>query len=315
MASIRQKISAWFSGIKSEGFSSKLKHRVLGSIVLVALAVIIVPIFFTHNQSAEDPIKLSSRVPPAPVKPQINMNPPPESSPSLEESQKVAESSPPPQSTLTPAPQAVSTPASGGAAVNSSSPPSTTEPVQTLATQLSPDGANSVNTSQIEEDQSTTAVTPASTQTATPTATSPSASVAPKTQAPVLQPVAATTPQPQAVVVKKPSSASKKNNTLTSHENKQKKTDSKKTRLHNLNPAEAWAIQLGTFSSKANATDLIKKLRGQGYSAYLHESTSTTGKLFRVYVGPEIKRSDAQVMTQRLEKLFNLKGMVVKYKI
>lgn len=324
MASFRQKISEWFTALKSEGFSNKLKQRVLGTIVLLALAVIIVPIFFTHNQSTDDPIKLSARIPAAPAKPASNMEAPPESTSNIEDSEKAAAVS----ESVTPnnpasAQVSVATNSVPSATTSVTAPSSTQAPAQAIPTnQLVADSDNSINTSQVEDTPSTTTATPTTTtqnvnnaaMTPTSVATTSTPAQTPLANA---QPVNTQTNQvAKATVVAPNKPETKITKIVANSKDKLKKTnDIKKTKQHSLHPAEAWAIQLGTFSSKANASDLIKKVRAQGYTAYMHESQSGQNKLFRVYVGPEIKRTDAQVMAERLEKLFNLKGMVVKYKI
>lgn len=55
----------------------KTKHRVIGIVVLVALAVIIIPLFF--GRSPEKGPRLASNIPSAPSKPQVQLTIPPSS--------------------------------------------------------------------------------------------------------------------------------------------------------------------------------------------------------------------------------------------
>ncbi|MFO1435091.1 MAG: SPOR domain-containing protein [Gammaproteobacteria bacterium] len=76
---------------------------------------------------------------------------------------------------------------------------------------------------------------------------------------------------------------------------------------------QAWVVQLGSFASEQNATELSEKLQKQGYAAFVEKLNTDAGVKFRVRVGPELVRDKAEQARQRLEKDLNLKGMVVRY--
>lgn len=81
-----------------------------------------------------------------------------------------------------------------------------------------------------------------------------------------------------------------------------------------IQPNEAgWAIQLGTFANHANAKALERKLKDKGYAAFSYEVNSGNQKLTRVLVGPEAKREDAARMVSKLEANVQLKGVVIRY--
>jgi cell division septation protein DedD len=61
-----------------------------------------------------------------------------------------------------------------------------------------------------------------------------------------------------------------------------------------------WAIQVGSFASRANADRLAGELKGKGFSAFVSEGTSGGKKLFRVRVGPEADKAAAQSLAARL---------------
>jgi DedD protein len=61
-----------------------------------------------------------------------------------------------------------------------------------------------------------------------------------------------------------------------------------------------WAIQVGSFASRANADRLANELKGKGFSAFVSEGTSGGKKLFRVRVGPETDKAAAQSLAGRL---------------
>jgi DedD protein len=73
-----------------------------------------------------------------------------------------------------------------------------------------------------------------------------------------------------------------------------------------------WAVQLGSFSNKANAEKLAADLRKQGYAAFLSQLATDSGQLHRVRIGPQKDRDSAEVMAQRLAKAGH-KGQVVPH--
>jgi DedD protein len=75
----------------------------------------------------------------------------------------------------------------------------------------------------------------------------------------------------------------------------------------------AWAIQLGSFSSADNAVALRDRLKKMGYVAFI-EALRVDGKeITRVYVGPELSRERAGELVKKLQADTKLKGMVVQY--
>lgn len=77
--------------------------------------------------------------------------------------------------------------------------------------------------------------------------------------------------------------------------------------------AEAWVIQVGAFSSEANAKGLQDKLKSAGYAAFVKAGKSASGNLYKVYVGPEIRRMQLEQQKSELERKYNLKALILKY--
>ncbi len=75
----------------------------------------------------------------------------------------------------------------------------------------------------------------------------------------------------------------------------------------------AWVVQLGSFSSKDNASALNEKLRKAGYPAFVEPLKRSSGMAYRVRVGPELKRSNAQKLQEKLNKEMKIEGIVVRY--
>ena len=75
----------------------------------------------------------------------------------------------------------------------------------------------------------------------------------------------------------------------------------------------AWVVQLGSFSSQENADSLSEKLRNAGYPAFVEPVKTGPDTVYRVRVGPELLRSDAQALQNKLDKEFQQKGIVLRY--
>lgn len=75
----------------------------------------------------------------------------------------------------------------------------------------------------------------------------------------------------------------------------------------------AWAIQLGSFSSEENAKLLERRLKNQGFKAFVEKLYMRPGTVFRVRVGPELDEAKAKQLQARLEKEISLKGILVRY--
>lgn len=72
---------------------------------------------------------------------------------------------------------------------------------------------------------------------------------------------------------------------------------------------ERWTLQVATFGKQDNATRTLKKLQDAGYPAYV----MNTNSLYKVFVGPELKREASERMKDKVLKEFKLSGIVVKY--
>ncbi|MCV2402835.1 SPOR domain-containing protein [Marinomonas sp. C2222] len=72
-----------------------------------------------------------------------------------------------------------------------------------------------------------------------------------------------------------------------------------------------WVVQIATFKSKTNATNLVKKLKAEKYDAY----SVTVNSLYKVYVGPEFDRSASEKSRDEIKEKFNLAGIVTKFSV
>lgn len=75
----------------------------------------------------------------------------------------------------------------------------------------------------------------------------------------------------------------------------------------------AWVVQLGSFSSKVNADKLNLQLRKAGFPAFVEPITKNNETAYRVRVGPELLRSDAEALLKKIKSKMNLNGIVLSY--
>jgi DedD protein len=75
----------------------------------------------------------------------------------------------------------------------------------------------------------------------------------------------------------------------------------------------AWVVQLGSFSSEENATGLERRLRDAGYTSFVEPLRQDGEAAYRVRVGPELLRSEAQALRDRIKSELGLDGIVVSY--
>lgn len=94
-------------------------------------------------------------------------------------------------------------------------------------------------------------------------------------------------------------------------------SDAKQTDPENNAPVRqgvtAWVVQLASFASEENARKLEQRLLKKGYAAFVEAIDDSRKTVFRVRIGPELLKSTASKLVERLEKETKLKGIVVRY--
>ena len=81
-------------------------------------------------------------------------------------------------------------------------------------------------------------------------------------------------------------------------------------------PADAWAVQVGSFAAYERAVALRDQLRSDGYDALFsnaRKGNEKPDKLTRVAVGPMIDREDAVRLKAELTDRYELEAMVVQF--
>ena len=77
----------------------------------------------------------------------------------------------------------------------------------------------------------------------------------------------------------------------------------------------AYTLQLASFSQKSNSISLRDKLRKKGFKAYSESIQTSTGKIYRLRVGPYLKYDQILAAKKKIEKQFKLTNtVIVKYK-
>jgi DedD protein len=233
-----------------------VKQRVIGAVVLVALAVIFVPMLLEKSENDLGPV--GGNLPDQPdqivndrIEPLTLPEPPPETEP---------------------AQVVLDKPASADATGADATTPAMPSPADAVPTAPIPGVAEEAVTAPQPAVPVPTA--PAAAPIVTPTPAAPAPAAAPTAPAPA----------PEAKPAPAPSKA-----------------------------LSGWVVQLASLASKSNAMALQEKLRGLGYTAFVEEIKMPQGVLYRVRVGPELERSNAENMRNRLEQQVQIKGIVTRY--
>ena len=76
----------------------------------------------------------------------------------------------------------------------------------------------------------------------------------------------------------------------------------------------AWVIQVGSFSNQDNAKKLVERLRKAGLDTMDPQPAVVNGKqLYRVKVGPELDKRNAEKLLPRVKQVAGLQGTVIRY--
>ena len=76
-------------------------------------------------------------------------------------------------------------------------------------------------------------------------------------------------------------------------------------------PPKAWVVQVGSFNQRDNAMALRDKLRAKKYPSFVERLKGEKGEVYRVRVGPEATRTDAEKTMLKLRKQLKIYGVVM----
>ena len=82
---------------------------------------------------------------------------------------------------------------------------------------------------------------------------------------------------------------------------------------HSAAAASVWAVQVGAFKVEAEANAKRDQLRQAAFAAFVEKINSEAGVLWRVRIGPENKRADADAVKAGVKRRFGIDGIVVPY--
>jgi len=76
-------------------------------------------------------------------------------------------------------------------------------------------------------------------------------------------------------------------------------------------PMVRWVVQVGSFSDASNADNLVARLRLESMSAYREEVNRSGSVIYRVRVGPFLEREDAIEADKRVAERLSIDGVVM----
>lgn len=77
--------------------------------------------------------------------------------------------------------------------------------------------------------------------------------------------------------------------------------------------AIAWAVQLGVFGVEAKANELMDKAKRAGLPAYVERITTANGPALRVRVGPAPQEAQAKALRDQVKTKLGLDGIIVSH--
>jgi cell division septation protein DedD len=305
---------------------ARVKERLTGAIILVALLVLLVPELLTGPES---------RPPPTPagvdgaqlrrytidLKDAANGQPPPPTAPTAavaEDPVGEAESSSPPTAEVSPpvdeAARAQGRPMGSGADVSAAAPEAPTpEPAKPAGSARSAEGSPSS-----ADDRPRSAFGPNARPQPVPSASAAKPSAAP-TSSEAAKASAAKADAQRAEAAKADAQKAEAARLAAAKAESVKpppaaKPEGSKGESAKAGGSKGWAVQLGVFGSRDNAERLAKQVKGSGFPVLLNETSGKDGKkLYWVRVGPEADQAAATALSGRLKAAGHKDARVVAY--
>jgi DedD protein len=146
----------------------------------------------------------------------------------------------------------------------------------------------------------------------------PAAQTSAPSAAPVPAPKGAPTPAPSAAPVSAPrgsaASTSAPGSAAAKPETKQAAARRVAVESTAASPTStghgSWSVQLGSFASRANADNLTRQVKAQGFSVFVLPGGSGNSARYRVRVGPLSDRDSAERMAAKLKSLGHVGSLV-----
>jgi DedD protein len=234
----------------------RVKERLIGASILVALIVLVVPELLSGPKSAVPSAKLAVTFPSNAPEPTRNVT------------LDLATSKAPANSEVEPAETAGSPATAARAATSGEASPDPASPTAGSPSSAAPSTAAPSSIAPL-----TAAPPTAARLTAAPPSVSTAAAPSTSAAAATLKPVESAAPSPTSL-------------------------------------RAAWAVQLGSFASRANADNLSRQLRAQGFAVYVLPGGSGGSARYRVRVGPLADRGSAEQTAARLKSIGHVSSLV-----
>lgn len=130
---------------------------------------------------------------------------------------------------------------------------------------------------------------------------------------PVIEPAAESAdedaPEPEMLSVQEPSVAADKAHVPT----EQPDSNTPEPAAPPRTGVTAWVVQLGSFTTQANADGLVQRLKKSGYTAFIEPLDDGGKPTYRVRVGPELTKLTAERIRDDIAKNVELTGIVMRY--
>lgn len=76
----------------------------------------------------------------------------------------------------------------------------------------------------------------------------------------------------------------------------------------------AWVLQLGSFSTQQNAIILKNRIKNQGYQCFVDLVLNSAGQpRYRVRIGPIMEKAEAEKLGRQVKEKFNLDGLIKEH--
>ena len=76
-----------------------------------------------------------------------------------------------------------------------------------------------------------------------------------------------------------------------------------------------WVVQLGSFRHQKNVKELLNRLEKAGYRAFSRPVKTNSGTLTKVFVGPDLQKSNLEDALSHLKELTKLQGRVTPFTV
>lgn len=74
-----------------------------------------------------------------------------------------------------------------------------------------------------------------------------------------------------------------------------------------------WVLQIASYRFEGHAKQRRDELIGKGYSVFIRDVTTKSGKMTRLYVGPNLDKSKITAAKKSIDKLLGVESVVMRF--